>query len=77
MCMCKACGIRPVARGRKQIKVPHPSGKKGHYEIKHEDEDMCSVCIGYSENSFLDDEDLDFSSLGIDIPQNYKHYEEL
>ena len=73
---CKACGNRPVARGKKQIKVPHPSGKPNHYEIRHEDEDMCSVCIGYSENSYYEEdisvlEDLDF------IPKTTIHYEDL
>lgn len=65
---CKACNIRPVAGGKKQIKIPHPDGTKKKYEIVHEDEDLCSVCIRQSELYFNDDDDLNFSELGLDIP---------
>lgn len=72
--LCKACYQRPTAGGKKQIRIPHPSGKKGHYEIVHEDEDLCPVCIKYSDYSYTE-EDLDFTELGLDVPTAIPIYE--
>ena len=67
---CKCCDalIRYVTT--RQIKVPHPT-QKGHYKIVHEEEDLCRKCISISENfsnGYIEDEDFDVSSLGVDIP---------
>lgn len=75
--LCKACSQRPISIGKKQIKIPHPNGKKNHYEIVHEDEDMCSVCIGWSSGTYSEDEDFSIAELGIDVPQHIPHYEDI
>lgn len=74
---CKCCNKRPVARGKKELKIPHKDGKKGKYTIVHEDEDMCSVCIGYSQNYSSEDEEINFSELGVDIPEQSFDYDNM
>lgn len=66
---CVACNKRITHPTKRQVKIPHPSGKKNHYKIVHEEEKLCSVCVGYSELHF-DDEDIDFNDLGLCIDKS-------
>lgn len=63
---CVACDRKITHPTKRQIKIPHSSGKKNKYTIVHEEETLCSICVGYSKG-VEDEENIDLSELGINI----------
>lgn len=67
---CKACNRKITHPTKRQIRVPHKSGKKNKYTIVHEEETLCSICVGYSKG-VEDDEEINLDDLGIHIDHSY------
>lgn len=68
---CVACNRKITHPTKRQIRVPHQSGKKNKYTIVHEEEKLCSICVGYSELYFDEEESLDWEDLGIHVDHCY------
>lgn len=64
---CVACDNFITHPSKRALSIPHPDGTPNKKMIVHEDEVLCSKCIGYSELRYNYEDPLDLSDLGLSV----------